>query len=99
MAVNASKCAIMAINCDDAVEMTLQRQTIRSADNYTYLGYIMNSKWDVGKSAAMERIREELGITSVFLHTSTARERAYIKRPESKTRLSDLIKQPIKAKK
>ncbi|OMJ14888.1 hypothetical protein AYI69_g8399, partial [Smittium culicis] len=154
MAVNASKCAIMAINCDDAVEMTLQRQTIRTTDNYTYLGYIMNSKWGVsdtiknnklkaqkalysaygflnrsnvltalkikfinsallpigcyggetfgmskarcnsiqtvidqvtllvakvGKSAAMEQIREELGITSVFLRTSIARERAIIK--------------------
>ncbi|OMJ13549.1 Retrovirus-related Pol polyprotein from type-1 retrotransposable element R2 [Smittium culicis] len=33
MVVNASKCAIMAINCDDAVEMTLKRQTIRTADN------------------------------------------------------------------
>ncbi|OMJ21724.1 hypothetical protein AYI70_g3299, partial [Smittium culicis] len=33
MAMNASKCTIMAINCDDAVEMTLQRQTIRSSDN------------------------------------------------------------------
>ncbi|OMJ14282.1 Retrovirus-related Pol polyprotein from type-1 retrotransposable element R2, partial [Smittium culicis] len=28
MAVNASKCAIMAINCDDPAELTLQRQTI-----------------------------------------------------------------------
>ncbi|OMJ23206.1 hypothetical protein AYI70_g2413 [Smittium culicis] len=44
MAVNASKCAIMAINCDDTVEMTLKRHKIRTADNYTYLGYIMNSK-------------------------------------------------------
>ncbi|OMJ18073.1 LINE-1 reverse transcriptase-like protein [Smittium culicis] len=33
MAMNASKCTIMAINCDDAVEMTLQRQNIRSSDN------------------------------------------------------------------
>ncbi|OMJ26268.1 RNA-directed DNA polymerase from mobile element jockey [Smittium culicis] len=170
-AVNASKCAIMAINCDDAVEMTLQRQTTRTADNYTYLGYIMNSKWDVlgtirnnklkaqealysaygflnrsnvltalkikfknsallpigcyrgetfgmsearchpiqtvmdqatrlvakvGKSAAMERIREELGITSVFLHTSIAHERAYIKWLASKTLIFDHIKDPIK---
>ncbi|OMJ10609.1 hypothetical protein AYI69_g10172, partial [Smittium culicis] len=45
MAVNASKCAIMAINCDDAVKMTLQRETIRTIDNYTYMDYIMNSKW------------------------------------------------------
>ncbi|OMJ23459.1 RNA-directed DNA polymerase from mobile element jockey [Smittium culicis] len=44
MAVNAFKCAIIAINYDDAVEMTLQRQTIRTADNYTYLSFIMNSK-------------------------------------------------------
>ncbi|OMJ13897.1 Transposon TX1 uncharacterized, partial [Smittium culicis] len=47
VAVNASKCTIMTINCDDAVEMTLKRQTIRTIDNYTYLGYIMNSKWGV----------------------------------------------------
>ncbi|OMJ16601.1 hypothetical protein AYI69_g7773 [Smittium culicis] len=35
MAVDVSKCAIMAINCDDAVEMTLQWQTTRTTDNYT----------------------------------------------------------------
>ncbi|OMJ13113.1 hypothetical protein AYI69_g9133 [Smittium culicis] len=53
----------------------------------------------VGKNAAMERIREELGISSVFLRTSTARERAFINCPASKTWIADLIKQPIKAKK
>ncbi|OMJ13324.1 hypothetical protein AYI70_g8572 [Smittium culicis] len=51
----------------------------------------------VGKNAAMERIREELGISSVFLRTSTARERAFIKWPASKTWIADLINQPIKA--
>ncbi|OMJ07727.1 hypothetical protein AYI69_g11343 [Smittium culicis] len=34
---------------------------------------------NIGKSAAMERIRDELGITSVFMRTSTARERTYHK--------------------
>ncbi|OMJ18072.1 hypothetical protein AYI70_g5574 [Smittium culicis] len=53
----------------------------------------------VGKSAAMERIPEELGITSVFLRASTACERAYIKWPASKTRIEDLIKYPIKVQK
>ncbi|OMJ12638.1 hypothetical protein AYI69_g9337 [Smittium culicis] len=139
--------------------MTLQGQKVNSTDQYTYLGYIMNSKWNVsgtiknnknkarkavyaaysflrrsdvltaikikfinsvlmpigyydgetfgmsrarrktiqseidkairlvanvGKSAAMERIRVELGITSVFMRTSTARERSYHKWPTSK---------------
>ncbi|OMJ21723.1 hypothetical protein AYI70_g3298 [Smittium culicis] len=53
----------------------------------------------VEKSAAMERIREELDLTSVLLRTSTARERVYIKWPASKTWIVDLIKQPIKAQK
>ncbi|OMJ10975.1 hypothetical protein AYI69_g10035 [Smittium culicis] len=53
----------------------------------------------VGKSAAMERIREELGITSVFLRTSIARERDIIKWPASKTWISDLINTPIKVQK
>ncbi|OMJ08466.1 hypothetical protein AYI69_g11049, partial [Smittium culicis] len=53
---------------------------------------------NVGKSAAMERIRDELGITSVFMRTSTARERAYHKWPTSKTWIADLIKAPIKAR-
>ncbi|OMJ25329.1 RNA-directed DNA polymerase from mobile element jockey [Smittium culicis] len=57
MAVSASKCAIMAINCDDAVEMTLQRQTIRTTDNYTYLGYIMNSKWGVSDTIRNNKIK------------------------------------------
>ncbi|OMJ13797.1 hypothetical protein AYI70_g8286 [Smittium culicis] len=52
----------------------------------------------VGKSAAMERIRDELGISSVFMRTSTARERAYHKWPTSKTWIADLIKAPMKAR-
>ncbi|OMJ22266.1 hypothetical protein AYI69_g5459, partial [Smittium culicis] len=153
--------------------MTLQGQKVNSTDQYTYLGYIINSKWDVsgtikknknkvrkaeyaayrflrrtdvltalkikfinsvlmsigcyggeifdmsetrckpiqseidkairivanvGISAAMERIRDELGITSVLLRTSTARERAYHKWPTSKTWIADLIKAPMKAR-
>ncbi|OMJ15935.1 hypothetical protein AYI70_g6926 [Smittium culicis] len=53
---------------------------------------------NVGKSAAMERIRDELGISSVFMRTSTARERAYHKWPTSKTWIADLIKAPMKAR-
>ncbi|OMJ08555.1 hypothetical protein AYI69_g11025 [Smittium culicis] len=153
--------------------MTLQGQKVNSIDQYTYLGYIMNSKWDVygtiknnknkvrkavyaaysflkrsdvltdiktkfinsvlmpigcyggetfgmsearckpiqseidkairmvanvGKSAAMERIRDELGITSVFMRTSTARECAYHKWQISKKWIADLIKAPTKAR-
>ncbi|OMJ17847.1 RNA-directed DNA polymerase from mobile element jockey [Smittium culicis] len=173
MAVNASKCGIMTISGELTTDMTLQGQKVDSTDQYTYLGYIMNSKWDVsgtiknnknkvmkavyaaysflrrsdvltalkikfvnsvlmligcyggetfgmsearckpiqseidkaiqmvtnvGKSAAMERIRDELGITSVFMRTSTARERAYHKWPTSKTWIADLIKAPMKAR-
>ncbi|OMJ18375.1 hypothetical protein AYI70_g5383 [Smittium culicis] len=173
MAVNASKCGIMTSSGELATDMTLQGQKVDSTDQYTYLGYIMNSKWDVsgtiknnknkvmkavyaaysflrqsdvltalkikfinsvlmpigcyggetfgmsearckpiqseidkairmvanvGKSAAMERIRDELGIRSVFMRTSTARERAYHKWPTSKTWISDLIKAPMKAR-
>ncbi|OMJ16977.1 RNA-directed DNA polymerase from mobile element jockey, partial [Smittium culicis] len=173
MAVNASKCGIMTISGELTTDMTLQGQKVDSTDQYIYLGYIMNSKWDVsgtiknnknkvrksifavysflrrsdvltalktkfinsvlmpigcyggetfgmsearckpiqseidkvirmvanvGKSAAMERIRDELGITSVFMRTSTARERAYHKCPTSKTWIADLIKSPMKAR-
>ncbi|OMJ09136.1 hypothetical protein AYI70_g11102 [Smittium culicis] len=45
----------------------------------------------------MERIRDELSITSVFMRTSTARERAYHKWQTSKTWITDLIKVPMKA--
>ncbi|OMJ11418.1 RNA-directed DNA polymerase from mobile element jockey [Smittium culicis] len=158
MAVNASKCGIMTISGELTTDMTLQGQKVNSTDQYTYLGYIMNSKWDVSgkiknnknkvrkaiyaaysflkltdvlnalkikfinsvlmpigcyggekfgmsearckpiqskidkairmvanvrKPAAMERIRDELGINSVFMRTSTARERAYHKWPTS----------------
>ncbi|OMJ13056.1 hypothetical protein AYI69_g9148 [Smittium culicis] len=47
----------------------------------------------------MERIREELGISSVLLRTFIARERAFIKLLASKTRISDLTNKPIKAQK
>ncbi|OMJ13647.1 RNA-directed DNA polymerase from mobile element jockey [Smittium culicis] len=173
MAVNASKCGIMTISGELTTNMTLQGQKVDSTDQYTYLGYIMNSKWDVsgtinnnknkvrkavyaaysflrrsdvlttlkikfinsvlmpigcyggetfgmsearckpiqseidkairlvanvGISAAMERIRDELGIASVFIRISTARERAYHKCTTSKTSIADLIKAPMKAR-
>ncbi|OMJ13671.1 RNA-directed DNA polymerase from mobile element jockey, partial [Smittium culicis] len=154
IAVNASKCGIMTISGELTTDMALQGQKVNFTDQYTYLGYIMNSKWDVSgtiknnknkvrkavyaaysflsrsdvltalkikfinsvlipigcyggdtfgmsearckniqseidkatrmfvnfsKSAAMERIRDELGIASVFMRTSIARERAYHK--------------------
>ncbi|OMJ15458.1 RNA-directed DNA polymerase from mobile element jockey [Smittium culicis] len=47
MAVNASKCGIMTISGELTADMTLQGQKVDSTDQYTYLGYIMNSKWDV----------------------------------------------------
>ncbi|OLY85411.1 hypothetical protein AYI68_g397 [Smittium mucronatum] len=53
----------------------------------------------VGKNEPLERLREELGINSVFIRTSTARERAYYKWPASNAWTSDLIKHPITAKK
>ncbi|OLY77629.1 hypothetical protein AYI68_g8335, partial [Smittium mucronatum] len=53
---------------------------------------------NVGKSTAMERVRAELEIKSVFLKTSTARERAYHKWPTLKTWIAGLIKSPIKAR-
>ncbi|OMJ24595.1 RNA-directed DNA polymerase from mobile element jockey [Smittium culicis] len=47
IAVNASKCGIMTISGEMTTDMTLQGQKVDSTDQYTYLGYIMNSKWDV----------------------------------------------------
>ncbi|OMJ15357.1 Retrovirus-related Pol polyprotein from type-1 retrotransposable element R2, partial [Smittium culicis] len=47
MAVNASKCGIMTISGELNADMTLQGQKVNSTNQYTYLGYIMNSKWDV----------------------------------------------------
>lgn len=52
----------------------------------------------VGKNTAMERLRNELGIKSVFLKTSVARERAFYKWKTSKTWISDLIKNPHKSR-
>ncbi|OMJ14071.1 RNA-directed DNA polymerase from mobile element jockey [Smittium culicis] len=173
MAVNASKCGIMTISGELTTDMTLQGQKVNSTDQYTFLCYIMNSKWDVsgtinnnknnfrkavyaaysflrrskvltaikiklidsvlmpigcyggekfgmsearfkpiqseidkairmvanvGKSAAMKRIRNELGINSVFMRTSTSHEREYHKWPTSKTWIADLIKAPMKAR-
>ncbi|OMJ11162.1 RNA-directed DNA polymerase from mobile element jockey [Smittium culicis] len=173
MAVNATKCEIITISGELTTDITLQGQKVSFTDQYTYLGYIMNSKLDVsgtiknnnnivrksvyaaysflrrsdvltalkikfinsvlkpigcyggetfgmsearckpikieidkviriaanvGKSAAMERIRDELGTTPVFMRTSTARERAYHKWPTSKTWIADLINAPMKAR-
>ncbi|OMJ26398.1 hypothetical protein AYI69_g3992, partial [Smittium culicis] len=37
----------MTISGEMTTDMTLQGQKVNSTDQYTYLGYIMNSKWDV----------------------------------------------------
>ncbi|OMJ18619.1 RNA-directed DNA polymerase from mobile element jockey [Smittium culicis] len=47
MAVNASKCGIMTISGELTTDMTLQGQKANFTDQYTYLGYITNSKLDV----------------------------------------------------
>ncbi|OMJ11110.1 RNA-directed DNA polymerase from mobile element jockey, partial [Smittium culicis] len=59
MAVNASKCAIMAVNCDDPAVLTLQRQTICTTDQYTYLGYIMNPKWSVAGTIKNNKMKAQ----------------------------------------
>ncbi|OLY84547.1 hypothetical protein AYI68_g1295, partial [Smittium mucronatum] len=173
MTVNASKCGAMNVAGPQSSDLILQDQNILKTDQYKFLSYIMNYKWDVfgiiknnklmarkayyaaysflkrsdvpvslkiksinsvlmpigcyggetfgmsearvksvqakidkairlvanvGKSAAMERVRAELGIKSVFLKTSTARERAYRKLPTLITWIPGLIKSPIKAR-
>ncbi|OMJ23792.1 RNA-directed DNA polymerase from mobile element jockey [Smittium culicis] len=50
MAVNASKCGIMTISGELTTDMTLQGQKVDSTDQYTYLDYIMNNKWDVSRT-------------------------------------------------
>ncbi|OMJ21910.1 hypothetical protein AYI70_g3184 [Smittium culicis] len=130
MAVNASKCAIMAVNCDDPAVMyagyyflnrsdVLTELKIRFINSFllpigcyggetfgmsenrcrpiqTVIDQATHIVAKEGKNATMEQIREELGISSVFLCTSTARERAFIKWPASKAWIADLINQPIK---
>ncbi|OLY81134.1 hypothetical protein AYI68_g4763, partial [Smittium mucronatum] len=173
MALNESKCGAMNVAGPQSSDLILQGKKIPKTDQYTYLGYIMNYKWDVsgtiknnklkarkafyaayiflkrsdvpvslkiefinlvlmpigcyggetfgmsearvkpiqakidkvismvanvGKSAAMERVKAELGIKPVFLKTINAREREYHKWPTLKTWIADLIMLPIKAR-
>ncbi|OLY78738.1 hypothetical protein AYI68_g7206 [Smittium mucronatum] len=170
MTVNASKCGAMNVAGPQSSDLILQGKKIPKTAQYSYLGYIMNYKWDVsgtiknnklkvrkafyaaysflkrsdvpvslkikfinsvlmpidcyggetfgmsearvkpiqteidkairlaanvGKSAAIERVRADLGIKSVFLKTSTALEREYHKWPRLKTWIADLIKSLI----
>ncbi|OMJ13618.1 RNA-directed DNA polymerase from mobile element jockey [Smittium culicis] len=156
MAVKASKCGIMTISGELTTDMTLKDKKVDYTYQYIYLGYIMNSKWDVsgtinnnknkvrkavyaaysflrrtdvltalkikfinsvlmpigsygGETFGMSEARYKpiqleidkairMGITSVFMRTSTARERAYHKWPTSKAWIADLIKAPMKAR-
>ncbi|PVV01414.1 hypothetical protein BB560_004167, partial [Smittium megazygosporum] len=52
---------------------------------------------NVGKSAPMHRIRQEMGVTSINTRASDLRERAYFKYPTLRTWISDLVKQPIRS--
>ncbi|OLY82414.1 hypothetical protein AYI68_g3467 [Smittium mucronatum] len=52
----------------------------------------------LGKNEPIERLREELGINSVFIRTSTTHERAYYKWPTPNKWISDLIKNPTTVK-
>ncbi|PVV01476.1 hypothetical protein BB560_004104, partial [Smittium megazygosporum] len=63
----------------------------RVADNALHI--IAN----VGKSAPMHRIRQEMGVTSINTRASDLRERAYFKYPTLRTWISDLVKQTIRS--
>ncbi|PVU98320.1 hypothetical protein BB560_005690 [Smittium megazygosporum] len=52
---------------------------------------------NVGKSAPMHRIRQEMGVISINTRASDLRERAYFKYPTLRTWISDLVKQPIRS--
>ncbi|OLY84581.1 hypothetical protein AYI68_g1251 [Smittium mucronatum] len=62
-----------------------------------YIEKVIRLVASFGKSAAMEWVRDELRIKSVFLKTSTSRERAYHKWPSLIFWIADLIKSPINA--
>ncbi|OMJ21996.1 hypothetical protein AYI69_g5580 [Smittium culicis] len=62
MAVNASKRAIMAVNCDEQTELTPQRQTISTTDKYTYLGYIMNPKLSVAGAIKNNKFKAQKAV-------------------------------------
>ncbi|OMJ18635.1 hypothetical protein AYI70_g5245, partial [Smittium culicis] len=52
--------------------MTLQGQKVDSTDQYTYLGYIMNSKWDVSGTIKnnMNKVRKAVYAAYSFLRRS-----------------------------
>ncbi|OMJ17266.1 hypothetical protein AYI69_g7490 [Smittium culicis] len=66
MAANASKFAIMAGNCNDPSELTLQRQIICTTDHYTYLGYIMNPKWCVAGTIKNNKLEAQKAIYAEY---------------------------------
>ncbi|OMJ29511.1 RNA-directed DNA polymerase from mobile element jockey [Smittium culicis] len=72
MAVNASKCGIMTISGELTTDMTLQGQKVNSTDHYTYLGYIMNSKWDVSGTIKnnKNKVRKAVHAAYSFLRRS-----------------------------
>ncbi|OMJ14900.1 hypothetical protein AYI70_g7610 [Smittium culicis] len=72
MAVNASKCGIMAISRKFTTDMTFQGQKVNSTDQYTYLGYIMNSKWDVSGTIKnnKNKVRKAVYAAYCFLRQS-----------------------------
>ncbi|OMJ13580.1 RNA-directed DNA polymerase from mobile element jockey [Smittium culicis] len=66
MAVNASKCGIMTISGELNADMTLQGQKVNSTDQYTYLGYIMNSKWDVSGTIKKNKIKVRKAVYAAY---------------------------------
>ncbi|OMJ14698.1 putative RNA-directed DNA polymerase from transposon X-element [Smittium culicis] len=72
MAVNASKSGIMTISGDLTNYMILQDQKVNSTDQYTYLGYIMNSKWDVSGTIKnnKKKVRKAVYAAYSFLRRS-----------------------------
>ncbi|OMJ11865.1 RNA-directed DNA polymerase from mobile element jockey, partial [Smittium culicis] len=72
MAVNASKCGIMTISGELTTDMTLQGQKVNSTDQYTYLGYIMNSKRDVSRTIKnnKNKVRKAVYAAYSFLRRS-----------------------------
>ncbi|OLY81483.1 hypothetical protein AYI68_g4408, partial [Smittium mucronatum] len=57
MTVNASKCGVMNVAGHQSSDLILQGQKIPNTDQYTYLGYIMNNKWDVSGTIKNNKLK------------------------------------------
>ncbi|OLY78565.1 hypothetical protein AYI68_g7380 [Smittium mucronatum] len=66
MTVNAYKCGAMNFAGPESSDLILKGQKIPKTEQYTYLGYIMNNKWNISGTIKNNKLKIEKSFYAAY---------------------------------